>query len=369
MPLKTLVEWLKSRPAIAAPTWRVPPQRVFESTTSGLEAFPPRECYLEVRLAQLHLRDRREWWREFVPMTTVVTEFQHQGGRISVPIVQGPSTYKDKFAGDGPVDVYNTRVAGPVPYAGDDVGLFVGLSRTVRVDWAERAFELLEAIAKQLDVTRISSFVSVAAPVAEGVERLLGMEKTESRLAIAEQLVAGSPAVWGLRPGWLAVFSPDGEVPTQQLCVHNDRLCTRVDGERGAFDYTGSDFLLVHVRALGERDDYEQFDFHTTYWQHVQNRLWDYQLDAAAAAWELLVSSLMQCGDLLRSQRRNLYRYYQGLYDTDLETARTVHDGTSELDSSAARREVTSNDLVAAATAPAAAVPRGIEMMLDAAGA
>lgn len=369
MAIANLLKRVKAREARPYPVLAIPAVRVFESTPSPIDTFAPRTSYLEVRLAQLHLRNRGEWWREFVPLASVVTEIQYQGKRLSLPFISGPDQLQDRLQGaDGAVDIYYERVAGPLPYMGDDVGIFAALCRTVRVDWAERAFELIESVAKQFDVTRVSSMVSVAGPLVDGLESLLGMDKTQLRIAVERQLVAGSPpgSAAALEPGWIALFSQGAAFAASEICVVNNRLCTWDGSGPQVHDYLDSDFMLLHVRALEQRDDYESFAFHQVHWPKVQDRLWDYQLDAASAAFEAFVASLMQCEDLVREQRKNLLVSYQQWFAEDLEQSRSVHDGTGRLDSTIRRREIGEAALAKAATSAPLRVSRDLELRMDA---
>lgn len=365
MGYRGLVGRVRARAAAPYPIAPIPKPNVFESTPSGRPDFAQGDCYLEVRLAQLHLRHQRDWWREFLPLASVVTDVQFRGARTSIAYLSGPATLKDQLDGvSGQVDIYNKRVAGPIPYAGDDVGLFVGLCRTKTVDWAQRTFEVLEDVAKALDVTRISSFVTVSGPLMQGLESLLGMDKTELRIAVDQDLVLGGDH--SLVPGWQAMFAPDARLDGASLGVLGDRLHVwRPDRNEWA-PYLASDFVLVHLRSLDSRDDYEGFEFHRVYWPRVQDRVWDYQFDAAHKAFEALMSSLMQCTDLTRRQRGNLFASYRTWFEQDLANARSVHDGVARLDSTISRRVVEPAQLTAAATTTAGAMSRDVEALLDA---
>src|SRR5918992_1331486 len=67
--LVDLVRLARSKAAEPHRSVRIPDDQVQDATASPLPAFEPGACYLEVRLAQMHLRDRRELWRGFLPLS------------------------------------------------------------------------------------------------------------------------------------------------------------------------------------------------------------------------------------------------------------------------------------------------------------
>jgi hypothetical protein len=333
---------------------RIPADRVIAATASPLPAFEAGRCYLEVRLAQMHLRDRREWWRGFLPLASVVTEFQSGTERPAAPFLVGASTLGDQLqGGPGYVELANKRVAGPAPYAGDQVRLFAALYRTEYENWADRALSLLETVAKQVDTTRLSSLVTFAPGIVAGLEELLGMQEVELRLGVDRELVPGDAEAGdnALRPGWFVMFGTGASPRPEQLSVQNDRLHWTDEREQTA-EYQDSDFLLMHLRALDARDDYETFDFHSIQWARVQDRLWQYELDGAQASFGAFTSSLMQCADLTRDQRRNLWAHYEQMYREDLEQVRAVHERTAHLDSTTAPRSLSAAEVAQLALSP-----------------
>lgn len=392
MGFRELVDRIRHRAAHPYPSTRIPDGNVMSSTASPLPVITANSCYLEVRLGQMHLADIREWWRSFLPMGAVLTEVGSVGARRVAPFIVGAQALQEQLQGGpaqgGPaqvdvrnrrVDVRNRRVAGPVPYLGEDVRILATLCRTGSDNWAERALGLLETVAKLADVTRLTSLVSVAPAVVTGLESFLSMQQVELRLGVDRTLVPTpggaaqemsetgpvDPSDNCLRPGWWVMFG-GGRVPVPELLhVQNDTL--HVWDGQFVRPYIETDFLLLQVRALAARDDYQSFDFHAVHWNRVQDRLWDNELQGAQASFGAFAASLMQCPDLVRQQRRNLYLEYEGMYQQDLEQVRRIHDGTPHLDSRAKREELAESDLARMAVTPAAADwRRDVDMLLDA---
>jgi hypothetical protein len=76
--------------------------------------FQPHASYFEIRLSQMYLRDQREYWREFVPLASFVSELLFDGQRREVPFVVGPDRLgsAEKISKGNRVQYFNTRIAG-----------------------------------------------------------------------------------------------------------------------------------------------------------------------------------------------------------------------------------------------------------------
>ena len=69
--------------------------------------------YFQIRINELFLKNKRNWYKEYAPMVFVVLEFTYDGKEESVPFVVGPQIM-DKFGQSLPEDMVflNTRVGG-----------------------------------------------------------------------------------------------------------------------------------------------------------------------------------------------------------------------------------------------------------------
>jgi hypothetical protein len=290
--------------------------------------FVPEQTYFEVRLSQLHLQYEREYWRQFIPLASFMTQFLYAGERRTVPFVIGPELVAGISQLDkrSPVEFRNVRVAGPCPYAGDDLELFTGLFRVVANDWAKPVLSLLESVAKAFDLSKLSSFVSVTDPLVDGIEGLLGMREVEPRMAMYQQLVTPSGEVVQrqpgqvLRPGFYVLMGglprAYGQAERQALKVR-DGILWRQDSA-GLAEFTDADFLLLEIVALLSRPDYTSFDFHKKYWPKVTDHIWNGHPDAARQTLRLLAATLVQCEDITAPHRQRLLAMYRTKFDEEL---------------------------------------------------
>ena len=333
MDFTEVIDTILRKKNVRTANFRVHPDNVIHNPAANdAEHFTREETYFEIRLSQMYLRDGREYWREFLPLASILTEFQFNGKRRVVPTVVGPDLLKEaaQVKGSDPVEYVNTRVAGPYPYEGDDLTLFVGLFRMVTTNWAARTLSLLESVAKVFDSTKLSSAISVADPLVEGVEGLLGMNEVEMRMGRREAYETASEeaetdASDGLLVPAYEVLLNRPEVDDEErrrFSVEGGKLYFADRAGRGPYDKT--DFVLYRLQPLTRRDDYTTFEFHTVYWKKVENHIWENREAEARKAFQLLAVNLVECPDIVRPHRISLLRKYKQQLDDDLAEAKAL---------------------------------------------
>ncbi|MCA9873495.1 MAG: hypothetical protein KC441_07570 [Anaerolineales bacterium] len=340
--LDRLIRQQNSPPA----TLTIAEDHLLDGYEEGVERFlRPQESYFEIRLKQMYLRNQREYWREFRPFSTFVTAFVHSGQKREMPFVIGPQQLGEQAAalGGDAVEYRNLRVAGPFPYEGDDLQLFSALSRLTANDWAVQSLSLLETVAKAFDVSKITRYLEIAAPLVKGIESFLGMQDVELRMGM-QQVYQQPVGRGGLQPSALmarheALLNlPDHRLDSaarQQFWVKDGELFFGSRAET-AQPYREADFLLFEIRPLSDRGDFTTFDFHTVNWQDTQKAIWDGSEELARQKLRLTAAALAQCTDIVRPQRNALLRKYKTLFDEDLALYQTMfaestHRGADEL--------------------------------------
>jgi hypothetical protein len=334
-------------------SFAIAPQRVLDEQVEGEESFlKPQASYFEIRLKQMHLRDQREYWRTFRPFTTVVSSFLHAGKTEEVPFVVGPEMLGEavKLQDGDRVDYLNTRVAGPFPYEGDDLRLFVGLARMAVNDWAQQALAILETFAKAFDPSKLSVYLDVAGPLVSGVESFLGMQDVELRLGMVRDYQEPRGR-GGLKPNSLQqryqveLNVPDNELnqaAREKFWVKEGRLFYG-SWEDTIRPYRDADFLLYQIQPLAERSDYTTFDFHRVYWQEVLKAIWDGNEKGAWQKLRLMAANLALCSDIVRPHRNLLLRMYRQQFDEELAIQQDMFSGAEVVftrDSESLRKKV-----------------------------
>lgn len=309
--------------------FRISDEHIIDTHTDGsADQFVPGCTYFEVRLKQMFLKNRREWAREFLPLTSSNIEFQFLGERVSVPMVLGQNSLNnmEKITRGDEIEFLNTRIVGPCPYEGEDIELFLGLFRMVTNDWTKQTLSLLEGILKIVDSSRISSFLNLAGPLSSGLEGFLGMEDLEMRIGQRVQYaspVAGQPARVGvLRPSFeVSLLYPRAKLTSdmqRKFWVKEGRLFCG-DSEHELTEFTDTDYLLIQIAPLRVRHDYTGFDFHKRHWKRIEELLPMGKQDEAFETFKLLAASLVQCDDIIQPQRIGLLENYRKKMDESIK--------------------------------------------------
>jgi hypothetical protein len=257
------------------------PVATVDAPVGEVTAFVPNEVYLEVRISQMWLTRERELWREYQPFGTVVTEFINDGKRIAIPAVLGSAELSRRLqvtGADDAIEFANIRVAGPVPYEGDDVSLLLTLFRMKTTDWLARTFGLIEEIASTIGFSGLAAATPLATTLIRGVDAFLDADEVELRV--------GSYTSWSTPTG------PDGSpasptelAPTHYAILRRSRVAAdaaelaslRVSGGKlhqlrdgELVPYREHDFILVSIEAHRTRHDIKQLEFWRLWVQTVE---------------------------------------------------------------------------------------------------
>ena len=318
MSLGDLIRWVKGSAAEGITTFVLRNDQVEDEDVAGPTGFAPGQVYLEIRVRQVWLTQERELWREYQPFGAVVTEFLYQGKPIAIPTVLGSSELRQKMqvlGEDDAIQISNIRVAGPLPYEGDDVSLLLALFRTKTVDWLARSLRVIEDVSKAIGVGGLPMMVPVAESIVRAVTEFLGVRELELRVGEYRSWPATE-----LQPMHYVVMRRSvGSMTTEErnsLRVKDGRLhrSVHVDGQAGLRPYTEHDFMLVSIRALKFRDDYKRLDFYQL-WQQTQTFLMDREFSAAERTWRKTQGALYT-DELIPSQQHLLTKEYKARYES-----------------------------------------------------
>jgi hypothetical protein len=293
------------------------------SLAAPAPGFVPNEVYLEVRIRQMWLTNERELWREYQPFGAVVTEFIRQGQRVAIPSVLGSAELTRRFniiGADDAVEFGNIRVAGPVPYEGDDVSLLLALFRVKTADLLIRSLTLIEDVAGVVGFSGLAAAAPLASALIRGIESCLDAKDAELRVgAYCSWSSPSGPtgdasSATELAPMHYAILRRPriGVTPAElaALRVKDGRLHRLTDGV--LVPYSEHDFILISIDARRFREDYRQLDFYRL-WEQAKQRLIDGDLAAGRRLWRQASGAIFS-DDLTRPQQQVLFAEYERLY-------------------------------------------------------
>lgn len=291
---------------------------------SEFEEFEPEECYFQIRLSEMFLKNQRRYWQGFIPLTIASVDFLHDDGWRSVPVYIGNSQLKTIEAPvqNEYVEYINTNILGPHPYLGGELALFVGLFRTQVVDLSRQLFDFLEKVIKAFDITQLSSYLQIADAVGSGLSDVLGMgSHVELQMGRRHVFSDRVDDAGRLRPGYLVyVNCPEMDVNPKHLWVKEGRLYL---GERSSqlTPFQSHDFCLIEVIRRDRRNDYTAMPPHQTY-KRAQQEIFKGNAVEADRLFLSLIQQIAASPDLTRPHRFHLIQAYKGNFEKQVEIYR-----------------------------------------------
>jgi hypothetical protein len=279
----------------------------------------------------MYLRDKREFWLDFNPLTLSVSDFLYDTKRQNIPFFVGNQLLQNirPYLDGQYVELRNTRIVGPVPYLGDDVGLFIGLVRVQANDLAARFFKLLETVVKAFDLTNLSRYLEIAEPLGEGLNSLLGMKENELRFGFRDVFTAKDGDSHRFRQGYLAcVNCTENEQAPETLWIKEGRLFT--GSKDDCQPVAKHDYCLVKIECMEQRSDYSALPFYRL-WEGVRILL--IEGDTLKARWKKieLLQELANSPDLTDEHRDALIEFFTLKFlamEEKLRSERSQHRGS-----------------------------------------
>ncbi len=236
----------------------VPPQNVVAGD-AGTAPLKAGEGYFRLWVAEMFLQADREWFRTFYPVVQSLTTFQFGGGAKPVELAQvaGPGHLQKVDPANLDKVIQVDHVLTPlVPFAGGTVQIEAGLLAMQTDDLLQRFLEVVGSFSVLLAVPQLSTALSVASTVSEGVEKLLGVGS--NRLVLGyQQTFAGTGGSTQLGSAHIVLLNAQsGSTKPEHYWVKNGSLLYGLDADR-ATALTGVDYMLLRLETLPQRDDWD----------------------------------------------------------------------------------------------------------------
>jgi hypothetical protein len=201
-----------------------------------------------VRLAEMYLGTTRLLWRKRSPL---LHAYVKSGNGQEQHSVAGPGQLQDLTERNlDRVLVLNHRLAGPIPYRGEELSLLAGLYSVPREDSAAALVGTVGALAGLVGAG-VAPGIEVANVIIAGVDSILGLGDTELRLGVSDSFSAGN-----LQSGFLVAMGPPAaQVDFSQLWLDAGSL--KVGATAGlAEPYQQRDYFVINIERLQRRADW-----------------------------------------------------------------------------------------------------------------
>jgi len=277
------------------------------------------EGYFRIVLAEMFLRDRREYWKQFVPFVLMVGDFLYNGERRSVPVFVGKEALHglEAYLENEAVEYRNTVVIGPVPYAGDELGLLIALFRSCSNDLAEELMGIVGDIGGLFPLADLSRYLAILAPLRRGVETILGIKDVQFRLGTREVFSEKN----GFQSGFIILADcPEEQLESEDLWVQDHQLRMGPPGQ--ARRVTNFDYCLLKIEFEPDRN-FAALSF-ARLWTEIKGMLWQGQASKAEVKFLEMCSQLAVSPDLTNPHRLNLMRVYKMNLEREFELYKSI---------------------------------------------
>ncbi|MDD2903823.1 MAG: hypothetical protein PHU44_15460 [Syntrophales bacterium] len=303
---------------------RLEDQRVDEAGYSP-KVFEPDKSYFQIRLAEMFLRESTVYGMGYVPLCVLLSDFLYaepgkETKRQTFPFYAGNQILKglEQYVGKAYVELFDTKVVGPIPYIGADVGLFVGLFRSQVSNLAASLFKFAENIVSAFDVTKLSTFLEIARPLSAGLADILGLDEVDYILGQRNDFYDKPNDVRQFREGYLVYINcPEDHSAIKNLRVKDGRLVTGPD-KTSVTPFRDFDFCLLRIECLETRNDYRTFPFFKL-WDEARGAIWEGKEPIAESKILELYKELALSPDLTQTHRYDLIRVFKANFEQEKE--------------------------------------------------
>ena len=267
------------------------------SGTLEYRLIEPGKAYFTIRLCEMYLGAARKLWHQIYPMVHAYTKI----GAVDTHAIASPAQLRE--LGDSNLDLLanlNVRLAGPLPYAGEEVSLLVGLYAIPGHDSAKALIDVMASFSS-LDPSAIGRASALALPIKNGIEAILGLDQATLHLGIRDSF---NPASRALESGYfIGIAAPEQTVDASQLWVANGRLLKGKDLASAA-PYTDHDYILLAIEHVSIREEWSSLPELQDLQKKFANIISDVQFSASekrsrlAALWPGFVQTLSDSTNL-----------------------------------------------------------------------
>jgi hypothetical protein len=150
------------------------------------------------------------------------------------------------------VIVLNYRLAGPIPYRGEELTVLAGLYSVPREDTAAALISTVGTLAGLVGGPTAVAATDVAKIVKTGVDSILGLAATELKLGVNDTFSTGNPSSSGFLVG---IAAPASSVSVNKLWIEDGHL---LEGNSRALadPYQACDYFVVNIERLLRRPDW-----------------------------------------------------------------------------------------------------------------
>jgi hypothetical protein len=229
--------------------------------------FDPHLHYFTVRVNEMFLTQKRQWFKEIEPMVICLTSYIYGEQEIDNPFIVGRSLIEKKMQNVPDGMIFNdTRVAGIHPFAGGKLTVSFVLCKSVTKDYLKSSLEFIENVAGVFNeniTSLIGNYLKIANVVIAGIDGLLDSDAVIPIFGFRQEF--DTDANDRFAPGYFAMLDKsDQKWDPDKFFVKQNRLFYGKDADT-AKPFREDEYILFSITRSEARSDYKVLPIYQTY--------------------------------------------------------------------------------------------------------
>ena len=283
----------------------------------------PKSSYFQIRMSEVFLRDTRVYWANYIPLVVVLTEFMHENETkaaeceaIPFLLTNNMLASVEKYVKGNHIEYRNVNIAGPLPYMGDKINLFIALYGSKASDVADNLFNCLGHVINAVNGFGLSTYINMAKDLKEGLSSLLGINGTTYQMGCMDSFIEKTGDPNEFKECYLLyVNCPEGALEGKNFYIKNHRLYSGTPKNHEPF--SSHDYVLVRIDEQ-KHCLYESLPFHRL-WKRAEQCIIQERYAEADILFRQLVQEIASSPDLTKQDRINLQLIYKADFETAIE--------------------------------------------------
>jgi hypothetical protein len=263
--------------------------------------------YFRLWLSEMSLRRDLDWFRTWHPAVHSLVRFQFGEQLVDVPNIVGEQKLKDVDSAHLERSIsLNYPLTTLMPFSGGVVEVTAALLAMQGQDYVKRFINVLSDFAGLVAVPQLSAALTVAGPVANGIEELLGGSDGQMHLGLHQAFVHKGGGANELRPAYFAaILATEAAVDPAALWVVDDRLRRGTSAEHSE-PFGGYAYMLLRVQKESVRDDWEGLTAIMEPFNTAIKALGAGHQEWAESSYRAAIAAVLSSADLTQADRRRV---------------------------------------------------------------
>jgi hypothetical protein len=287
----------------------------------------PGTAYMQLFLQEMWLTTERSWVDHYAPVAYSVVKLSFGDQTIEIPASLGDFEFAEGEDFKNLQDALrlNYPMTPPLPYNGGVVEVSAALVRLKTSSGLKEIVSAMDQLSRVLAVPQLSAVVSVAGPVANALDSVLGQTKERLALGLHQSFKYNSQEQ--LSSGYYLAAHYDGDDRNllKKLIVQDGALRWQRGGER-VRDF---DYMLFRLEMQPQRDDVEYLTSIFGWMKKAQEAAIGDRLEEARGFVQQACLAAWSSPDLTIADRKRLPIALRANFDEFLNATGIIGSGAS----------------------------------------